>query len=228
MQNILINNAFSKSIERLRSILPTLSFGLLIATYLISAIIMGIFHIENAPSLGFKIAAFLVPLTIQVGRGTLVFFFQLNPARVQGKYSFGLVAATILLLLSLAEAYLVLIPFGFSWIVSVSTLMIVGWVIEIMILKETVFATQIELFQNKKKWEEVKSFYIAQRELQEFLNELKSGKVPALLEAPIEEEIKHEPLPEENKALSLLAEINEHLSGKDVSPSLNGKKKGRA
>jgi hypothetical protein len=177
MKNILINHEFSKSIQKLRSVLPTLSFALLITTYIISAIIMGIFHAQNAPNIGFTIAAFLVPFAIQAGRGTLVFFFQLNPARIQGRLSFGLVAATVMLILSLVEAYFVMVPYGITWIISVSALMIIGYVIEIMILKETIFATQIELFQDKEKWEEIKGFYIAQTELQKFLGELKNGNI---------------------------------------------------
>ena len=230
MQNMLINNDFNKSIKRLRAILPGLSFGLLISTYLISAIIMGIFHAQKAPNIGFTIAAFLVPLAIQTGRGTLVFFFQLNPAHIQGKYSFGVIAATALLLFSLVEAYFVLFPHGFSWIISVSTLLVIGWVIEIMILKETIFATQVELFLHKEKWEEVKNFYIAQAELRQFLDDLNQNKVidyPTLEEE--EEEVHDEikvPEPKENKALNLLAELNKHLEGKVSSPSLNGQTKG--
>ncbi len=227
MQNILINDDFGKSIKRLRSILPVLSFSLLIVSYLISAVIMGIFHAQNAPNLGFTIAAFLVPLAIQAGRGTLVFFFQLNPAHIQGRLSFGIIAATILLVLSLIEAYLVMAPYGLSWIISVCTLMIIGWVIEVMILKETIFATQIELFQDKERWAEVKGFYIAQTELQRFIEDLNNGKVSALPEPEQEEPATSEALPMENKALSLLEEINQHLQGKDFRPSLNGKVKGR-
>jgi hypothetical protein len=224
MKNILINHEFSKSIQKLRSVLPTLSFALLITTYIISAIIMGIFHAQNAPNIGFTIAAFLVPFAIQAGRGTLVFFFQLNPARIQGRLSFGLVAATVMLILSLVEAYFVMVPYGITWIISVSALMIIGYVIEIMILKETIFATQIELFQDKEKWEEIKGFYIAQTELQKFLGELKNGNISPSPDNS--EKIEFDPLPEENKALSLLEELNHHLEGKVHSPSLNGQKKG--
>ena len=85
MQNILINNDFQNSIKQLRRVLPGLTWTLLIGTYLISAIIMGIFHAQNASNMGFVIAAFLIPLAIQAGRGTLVFFFQLNPAHIQGQ-----------------------------------------------------------------------------------------------------------------------------------------------
>jgi|GEM_PF-1806841 len=228
MQNILINDDFGKSIKRLRSILPVLSFSLLIITYLISAVIMGIFHAQNAPNWGFTIAAFLVPLAIQAGRGTLVFFFQLNPANIQGRLSFGIVAATVLLILSLVEAYLVMAPYGLSWIISVCTLMVIGWVIEVMILKETIFATQIELFQNKEQWNEVKGFYIAQAELKKFIESLYNGKILDSPEFQKEEEAQTpQSILIENKALSLLEEINQHLEGKGIGPSLNGEEKGR-
>ena len=219
MQNtIIINQEFQKSIARLRRVLPTVTFGLLIGTYLISAIIMGIFHAQNANGLGFIIAAFLVPLAIQLGRGTLVFFFQLNPAHIQGKYSFGIIAATVLLFLSLIEAYLVLANYGLSWIISVATLLTIGWIIEIMILKETIFATQIELYQDQDKWNELKSFYIARAELEKFMEELNSGQIPVqpAIEGKAEWNV------EQNKALSLLAEINEQLEGNVASPSKNG------
>jgi hypothetical protein len=229
MENILINDDFGKSIKKLRAILPKLSFGLLISTYLISAIIMGIFHAHNAPNIGFTIAAFLVPLAIQAGRGTLVFFFQLNPAHIQGKYSFGVIAATVLLILSLVEAIIVLYPYGYTWIISVSTLMCIGWVIEIMILKETVFATQIELFLNKDRWEEVKGFYIARQELQQFIGNVQTGKQLLLPESIVEEKINRN-LPaekEEDESLELLKELKSLLVGKGQRPSLNGMEKGR-
>ncbi|MFM9949467.1 MAG: hypothetical protein ACKV1O_16135 [Saprospiraceae bacterium] len=215
MQNILINDDFGKSIKRLRAILPKLSFGLLIATYLISAVIMGIFHAQDAPNIGFTIAAFLVPLAIQTGRGTLVFFFQLNPAHIQGKYSFGLMAATALLILSLIEAWIVLLPYGLAWIVSVGTLMIIGWVIEIMILKETTFATQFELFQNQERWQEVKNFYLARNELDKFIGNVKAGK-PLLLAPPVEEkeELPSQTCPQEDdKTLRLVTELKTLLEG---------------
>lgn len=169
MENSLVNPDFERAVRQMRRILPMLSFGLLIGTYLVSALIMGIFHAESAPSLGFKIAAFLVPLAIQAGRGTLVFFFQLNPLRVQPKFSFGIIAATGLLILSLCEALFVMLPYGVSWTISVSTLMLIGWVIEIMILKETIFSTQMELYKNQAQWQELKNFYIARNEFEAFV-----------------------------------------------------------
>lgn len=180
MQNTIVNQDFERAVKQLRRVLPILSFGLLIGTYLISALIMGIFHSQNAPNFGFQVAAYLVPLAIQVGRGTLVFFFQLNPARIQSRFSMGIIAASILLGFSLWEAWLVLIPYGMSWIVSVSTLMVIGWVIEIMILKETMFATQMQLYQNKEQWEELYRFYVARAEFEQFMDDLYDGKRPSI------------------------------------------------
>jgi hypothetical protein len=211
--NTLINDDFSRSIKRLRSILPKLSFGLLIATYLISAIIMGIFHTQNASNIGFTIAAFLVPLAIQAGRGTLVFFFQLNPAHIQGRFSFGIIAATVLLLLSIAEACLVLYPFGISWIVSVCTLMLIGWVIEIMILRETIFSTQMELFQDQERWQQVRQFYTAKNDLNNFIKGIgtEQGEEIKSLPAPKEEQSEH--YEEEKELAKLLSELKGLLEG---------------
>lgn len=175
MQATIINTDFDRSVKRLRRVLPALSFGLLIATYLVPAIIMGMFHSKDSTSIGFTIAAFAVPLAIQAGRVTLVFFFQLNPAQIQRKYSFGIIAATVLLVLSLGEACLVMWPYGLSWTLSVSTLMIIGFIIEIMILKETQFATQMELYQNKEQLQELKQFYLAKKEFEQFMLSLKNG-----------------------------------------------------
>ena len=194
----------------MRQILPVLSFGLLIGTYLISALIMGIFHAQNAPNIGFMVAAFLVPLSIQLGRGTLVFFFQLNPMQILSRYSIGIIAATALLVLSLVEAIILLMPYGLSWIVSVSTLMMIGYIIEIMILKETHFASQWELYHNQSQWEELKRFYLARHELESFSKEMK-GKAPSsLLTLP------------SNTLVQVADEEKNILEGKVQSPAQNG------
>lgn len=219
MNTTLINRDFEQAVKRLRRILPKLSFGLLIGTYLISALIMGIFHAEKANNIGLVIAAFLVPLAIQAGRGTLVFFFQLNPSRIQSRFSMGIVAATALLILSLWEAWLVMNPYGLAWTVSVSTLMLIGWVVELMILKETMFATQMQLYQNKEQWIELHDFYIAQKDFEQFMEQLYDGKRPALPQ----QKIKHEVPPqlEEPKEIGE-NHTEQEQEGNELRPSLNG------
>lgn len=223
MHNTIVNRDFERAVKQLRRILPKLSFGLLIGTYLISALIMGIFHAENAPNTGFKIAAFLVPLAIQAGRGTLVFFFQLNPARIQSRFSMGIMAATGLLGLSLWEAWLVMEPYGLSWTVSVSTLMLIGWVIEIMILKETMFATQMQLYQNKEQWEELHQFYVARNDFEQFMDDLYEGKRPFIPgNIPSALAGGDHPEGEQNASLPEAKEEGTLVEGNGYSPSLNG------
>ena len=175
MNTSLANHDFINSVHVMRRVLPKLSFGLLVTTYLVSAIIMGLFHAQSSTGIGFTIAAFAVPLAIQAGRGAIVFFFQLNPAQIQRKLSFGIIAATVLLLLSLCEAMLVMWDYGLSWTVSVSTLMVIGYIIEIMILKKTQFATQMELYNNQDQLQQLKQFYLAKRDFEQFMSALHSG-----------------------------------------------------
>ena len=40
----------------------------------VSALIMGLYHVQNAANIGLMVAAFLVLLAIQAGRVTLAFF----------------------------------------------------------------------------------------------------------------------------------------------------------
>ena len=99
-----------------------------------------------------------------------------------------------------------------------------------MILKETIFATQMELFQNEERWREVKEFYIRKNELQSFIKDLSNGQPinPQLQSRSVAEEHKqvNQVQTEDNKALALLTEINQHLEGKELRPSMNGQLKG--
>lgn len=180
----LVNKDFERAVKTLRRVLPKLSFGLLIATYLISAGIMVIPHVQAKEGALFIVGSILIHLAIQAGRGTLVFFFQLNPARYQSRFSMAVIAATLLLGLSMWNAYIVFEPFGWSWVIPVNTLMLIGWIIEIMILRETMFATNMELYQNKSQWEELKTFYVAKAQFQNFMDNIKDGKYDQEYQSP--------------------------------------------
>ncbi len=176
----IVNKDFHRAVKAMRRILPKISFSLLIGTYLITALIMGVFHsntliAEFGKVIGYGVA-FLVPLAIQAGRGTLVFFFQLNPARMQGRFSLGAIAATVLLIISIVEAVLVSERLGVGVIVSACTLMLIGYIIEIMIMRETVIITQMELYENKDQWEALKEFYVAKEQFRQFTDDLNEGK----------------------------------------------------
>lgn len=141
-------------------------------------------HVQAKEGALFIVGSILIHLAIQAGRGTLVFFFQLNPARYQSRFSMAVIAATLLLGLSMWNAYIVFEPFGWSWVIPVNTLMLIGWIIEIMILRETMFATNMELYQNKSQWEELKTFYVAKAQFQNFMDNIKDGKYDQEYQSP--------------------------------------------
>lgn len=205
--NKLTNRDFERAVKTLRRILPKLSFALLIITYGISAVVMGIFHAKEADGALMMIAAYAVPLAIQAGRGTIVFFFQLNPAKVQSRFGIGIIAASLLLVLSLAEAYLSTAASGIAWTVSVATLMLIGYIIEVMIMKETQFATQMELYQNRDQWAELQKFYVARDQFRQFMDDLYEGKAVGSYPTPDE----HEALKQQMAALQ---EENKHLKNR--------------
>jgi hypothetical protein len=108
--------------------------------------------------------------------------------------------------------------------------MLIGWVIEVMILRETIFATQMELYLDKDRWQEVKDFYIAKAELKVFIAELENGTPQKTLSLPVENAEIKELEPEKEKSslddpgISFLKELNDHLRGKDNRPSLPAEK----
>ena len=91
----------------------------------------------------------------------------------------------------------------------------IGWVIEIMILREILFASQMELYQNQERWQEVKQFYIAKAELNQFMKEINSGKLPSKKLHQIE-------VTTENTTVPFLQDLNLPSEGKVESPSQNG------
>lgn len=176
VQQSLVNKDFQRAVKTLRRVLPKISFGLLIGTYLISAVVMVIPHVQANEVILMIVGSVLIHLAIQAGRGTLVFFFQLNPARYQSRFSLAIIAATLLLALSMWNAVTVFEPYGWAWTIPVNTLMLIGYIIEVMILRETLFATNLELYQNKDQWQELKDFYIDKTLFEKFMDDIKEGK----------------------------------------------------
>ena len=103
-------------------------------------------------------------------------------------------------------------PYGASWTISVSTLMLIGWVIEIMILRETMFATQLELYRNREEWQAMKEFYRARKEFEQIMNGVPE---PVALSGPVETVT-----PSRSKDLNLINHSS--LPGKQERPLENG------
>jgi len=168
------NKSFQRAIGTIRKIMPFLAFGLLIVVYVVSAIAGGMFLAKLMKSLsGGIILAYSIGAAIQATRGTLVFFPQLNPTRPNLSY-WGEGIAVTMGLLSIIEILFLVKAAGLATpvAVSLSILMAAGIGIELFLLKEIRFVTEIELFSDKQHWKKLQDFYRARRDFQNFMDNL--------------------------------------------------------
>ena len=162
-------------IRLIRKIMPTLSAILLISVYIVSAAAGGMFLAKLMADLpGGIILAYSIGAAIQATRATLVFFAQLNPNRPSFS-NIGELVAIIMGLISIAEILSLVAGAGLSHpvAISLSILMAAGVGIELFLLKEIKFATELELFNNRAYWSELQSFYKARKDFKLFLERVK-------------------------------------------------------
>ena len=169
------NKSFYRMIRLIRKIMPTLSAILLISVYIVSAAAGGMFLAKLMADLpGGIILAYSIGAAIQATRATLVFFAQLNPNRPSFS-NIGELVAIIMGLISIAEILSLVAGAGLSHpvAISLSILMAAGVGIELFLLKEIKFATELELFNNRAYWSELQSFYKARKDFKLFLERVK-------------------------------------------------------
>ncbi len=214
MQNS--NAQFIRMIQSIRKAMPGLAGVLLVAVYLVSAIAGGMFLSTLLATIkGGTALAFAIGFSIQFTRATLVFFPQLNPSRPAFGYA-GEAIAVIMGIISIAEILSLVSASGLPYpvAVSLSILMLAGIGVEIFLLREIRFATEISLYGNRQWWAELQQFYRAResfrRELETLRNEAAGIQSPG---APPHQA----PDPDQLAAL-VEAKVNEALSGKKPLP----------
>ena len=162
-------------IRVIRKVMPTLSAILLISVYIVSAAAGGMFLAKLMADLpGGVILAYSIGTAIQATRATLVFFAQLNPNRPSFS-NVGELVAIIMGIISIAEILSLVAGAGLSHpvAISLSILMAAGVGIELFLLKEIKFATELELFNDKAYWTELQSFYKARKDFKLYLDRVK-------------------------------------------------------
>jgi hypothetical protein len=169
------NKSFARMVTSIRKVLPQLAAALLATVYIVSAISTGQLL---AKLIGNNMAgAFWVGLAIgfgiQMTRGLLVFFPQLNPNRPTFGY-WGEAVAIIMGVISIGEVVSLVGATHLHPAVafSISVLMAAGMGIEIYLLKEVRFYTEMELFRNAKWWDQLQNYYRARRDFKKFLDKL--------------------------------------------------------
>lgn len=149
---------FQTILKSFRGILPYLTVALIIGVYLASGAVIGLFIGDSMIKYGYGhdvsyTTGFLTGLIIQLIRGVIVFFNQLNPTRILKSDWLGHSLAVFLCGGSVYEIFnLCPIPqlsftFGF--------LMVMGCVAEMYLLKEVNYATNRELAMNKDSLKQV-------------------------------------------------------------------------
>lgn len=174
------NAQFVALVASVRRVMPTLAAVLLITVYAISAAAAGMFlsgkTLLGGISGGVALAYF-VGAAIQATRGLLVFFGQLNPSRPTLSNA-GEVLAVVFGALSIFEIYHLssAAGMGFPVVVSMSILMLAGVGIEIYLLQEVRFLTELRLFQDSGYWAQIEGYYQAKRDFKDKIEALRTGK----------------------------------------------------
>jgi uncharacterized membrane protein (DUF485 family) len=179
MQSKFENVEFQELVERIRKIMPLLAVVLLVTVYVISAAAAGKFlahptllgALPNGALLAFSIGA-----AIQATRALLVFFRQLNPTRPTlghtGEFiAAGMGALSIYEISHLAGAA----GMGFPVVLSLSVLMLAGVGVEIFLLSELRFYTEMELYRDKAYWAQIESYYQAKADFQRKVRAIRKG-----------------------------------------------------
>lgn len=179
MQNSNLSNMrFKQLVEVIRDVMPLLAVGLLILVYAISGLVAGKFL--GSPTLLGKMEhgaaiAYAVGFAIQATRGLLVFFRQLNPVRPTLGHS-GEVIAFLMGGLSIYEIATLSTASGMGYPVafSMGVLMLAGIGVEVFLLAELKFYTELELMESGR-WEQAEQLYIKRAKLRERMKLLKQG-----------------------------------------------------
>jgi hypothetical protein len=178
------NVRFKALVETIRDVMPLLAVALLVAVYAISGLAAGKFL--GSPTLLGKmengvILAYCIGFAIQCTRGLLVFFRELNPVRPTFDY-WGEAIAAGMGILSIYEIYHLSDAAGMGYPVAVSLgiLMLAGIGIEIFLLRELRFHTELELFQSAGYWDTIEAYYQARAQFKAKLKSLKSAEFQTL------------------------------------------------
>ncbi|MBK7477746.1 MAG: hypothetical protein IPI11_17720 [Haliscomenobacter sp.] len=201
--------------------MPGLAGVLLIAVYLVSAIAGGMFlstllaTIKGGTALAFSIGA-----AIQFTRATLVFFPQLNPSRPVFGYT-GEAIAVIMGVVSIGEILSLVDASGLPYpvAVSLSILMLAGIGIEIFLLREIRFATEVSLYGNRQWWDELQQFYRARESFRQELETLRNQA--AGIQSPAIPHNSHQPVNADQLAALVDAKVKAALTGQQ--PQAPGK-----
>ena len=168
------NQDFQRMITKVRKWMPYIAVSVLVFVYAVSAGAAGLFlanlmsHLSYGFTLGISIG-----VAIQITRGTIVFFRQLNPSRPSYSYS-GEMVAIAMGVISIFEIYKLssAMDLPMPVAISLSILMIMGILVEVYLLGEMKFSTGIELMGDKQALNKLYDYYNSNAQMKAYLDSL--------------------------------------------------------
>lgn len=169
------NRSFVRLITAMRRMLPMLAAGILVTVYVVSAIVTGqlLSKLMTSAVVGAFWTGLSIGFGVQITRGMLVFFPQLNPNRPIFGY-WGEAIAIVMALISVGSVIGMVSANNLHVAVAfeLSVLMAAGMGVEIFLLREVRFYTEMELFRNKKWWNELQDHFRGRRDFKRFMDKL--------------------------------------------------------
>jgi hypothetical protein len=178
MDQHVVNRDFARLVKQMRRVLPYLALGLLIVVYATCAATEGLFLSGLMAGIPFHLQLSLaIGSSIQMTRGLLVFFPQLNPNKPMIGYT-GEIVAIIMGGISIVSITKLVLANDMNLAVatSLSILMAAGVGVEIYLLKEIKFYTDMELYLSKGWWNKTMSLFRARKDFKIFQDNLRDER----------------------------------------------------
>jgi membrane protein YdbS with pleckstrin-like domain len=165
------NKSFERATKRLQKIMPLLAWIVLITVYVVSAITEGILLAHHLQPMALAIA---IAGSIQLSRGTVVFFFQCNPNRIDFSRK-GEIIAVAMGLISIGSIITLVVQnnMNIGAAVPLAVLMLIGIIVEINLLGQVRYASERELCSNQQYWKDLQQFEGNRQMLKLFMEELR-------------------------------------------------------
>lgn len=215
------NKSFVRMVTSIRRVLPMVAAFILIVVYAVSAVVTGqlLSKLMSSAVIGALWVGLSIGFGIQLTRCALVFFPQLNPNRPIFGY-WGEAIAVVMAVISVGSVVGLVSANNLHVAVAfeLSVLMAAGMGVEIFLLREVRFYTEMELFRNQEWWKELQDHFRGRRDFKRFLDKLQDeSDAETMTEMPTAQA----PLPG-RRGLARRFKDFRNIEGGEASPASSG------
>lgn len=159
-----VNEEFVSLINWGTDWMPKISKFGVFGVYLISALVMGAYHVDevskiSGASMVIKYSPLFGDLGVQFIRCICVFFALNSPIFINEARTKTRIVAFVLMALSCYDAYILFSPHSFSFTITMLSLMLGGYIVEIGLLKEIERTCSYLILQDKNFEKNLTNYY---------------------------------------------------------------------